>query len=67
MNDSEATRRVISTGDYLDMCNKCYFDIASAVPTELRPDLNPEESVSDYEEGTQEDWKDVVDEEWQSS
>lgn len=49
------------------MCNRCYSDISAVVPTESRPDLNPEESVNDWEYGTQEDWTDVVDEEWQSS
>lgn len=62
LNDSEATRKLVSTGDYLDMCNKCYSDIAFVVPTESRADLNPEESVEEYEWGTQEDWADVLDE-----
>ena len=66
LNDSEATRKVVSTGDYLDMCNKCYSDISSSVPTISRADLNPEECVNDWEYGIQEDWGDVEDE-WQSS
>ena len=50
LNDSEATRRVLSTGDFLDMCNKCYGPIALAVPTITREDLNPNEMI-------EEDWE----------
>jgi len=65
LNDSESTRKLVSTGEYLDMCNKCYDDIYPYVPTISRKDLNADEQV-EYEIGTQEDWADVVDEEWQS-
>jgi hypothetical protein len=47
LNDSESTRRVASTGEFLDMCNKCYADIAQDVPTISRSDLNPFESIED--------------------
>lgn len=47
LNDSESTRRVVSTGEFLDMCNKCYSDIAQDVPTVSRPDLNPYEQIED--------------------
>jgi len=47
LNDSESTRRVASTGEFLDMCNKCYADIAQDVPTISRPDLNPYEQIED--------------------
>lgn len=49
LNDSESTRRVVSTGEFLDMCNKCYADIAHDVPTISRPDLNPYEQIEDDE------------------
>lgn len=62
LNDSESTRRVVSTGDFLDMCNKCYQDISYDVPTTSRHDLNPNESV-DEDEWEQMDLFDGVDDE----
>jgi len=47
LNDFEATRRVVSTGDFLDLCNKCYKDIQQEVPTIARGDLNKEELTED--------------------
>lgn len=55
LNDMESTRRVASTGLFLDMCNKCYADIATEVPTISRADLNPTE---DWEE---EYWEEQTD------
>ena len=47
LNDSESTRKVVSTGDYLDMCNKCYKDVEQYIPTTSRADLNPNEEIPD--------------------
>ena len=49
LNDSESTRKVVSTGEYLDMCNKCYKDVEQYIPTTSRADLNPNESIEDEE------------------
>ena len=58
LNDWEATRRCASTGDFLDMCNKCYKDVSQDIPTVCRADLNPNESLEAYEEGNQDEWGD---------
>lgn len=47
LNDSESTRRIASTLEFLDMCNTCYSDIAQDVPTISRADLNPFELMDD--------------------
>lgn len=49
LNDFESTRKLESTGGYLDMCNKCYQDIENDVPTVVRSDLNPNEMPDGYE------------------
>jgi hypothetical protein len=49
LNDFESTRKVASTGEYLDMCNRCYSDIEHDVPTVGRSDLNPMEMPDGYE------------------
>jgi hypothetical protein len=50
LNDFESTRRVESTNEFLDMCNKCYKDIEADVPTVGRSDLNPFEYAEDEED-----------------
>ena len=45
LNDFESTRRTASTGDFLDMCNRCYKDIEPDVPTISRDDLSPTEEI----------------------
>jgi hypothetical protein len=49
LNDSESTRRIASTGEFLDLCNKCYSDVAQEIPTISRMDLNPYDEVEDEE------------------
>lgn len=39
LNDFESTRKSVTTGDYLDMCNKCYSTIRDDVNAEERYDL----------------------------
>lgn len=50
LNDFESTRKLESTGEYLDMCNECYKDIEFDVPTVVRSDLNPNEYVVEEQE-----------------
>lgn len=45
LNDFESTRRLASTGMFLDMCNRCYKDIEGDVPTIARDDLSPTEEI----------------------
>jgi hypothetical protein len=39
LNDYESTRKSVSTGEYLDMCNKCYSTISDDLLSEVRYDL----------------------------
>jgi len=55
LNDSESTRKIASTGEYLDMCNRCYSDISTEVPTISRPDLDPTDNTY---AGCQDEWED---------
>lgn len=52
LNDFESTRKSVTTGDYLDMCNKCYATIKDEVNAEERYDLydGDEEQLEDEEE-----------------
>jgi len=57
LNNFELTRRVESTQEFLDMCNKCYRDVEQDIPTVCRSDFNPNEQPDGYEE--EEDSADV--------
>lgn len=46
LSDFEATRKNRSTGEYLDMCNKCASYVSDAIETIDRADL-PEDEVTD--------------------
>jgi len=43
LSDYEATRKSVTTGDFLDMCNKCYGSISSDVLSIERTDLRHED------------------------
>jgi len=43
LTDFESTRKFASTGEYLDLCNKCYSDIQDDVDTLVRPELQDDE------------------------
>jgi hypothetical protein len=43
LSDFEATRKSIHTGEYLDMCNKCYNTISNQVLSYERYDLYDDE------------------------
>jgi hypothetical protein len=47
LTDFESTRKFASTGEYLDLCNRCYSDIQDDVDTIIRPDLQEDEQVSE--------------------
>lgn len=46
LNDFEATRKSIKTGEYLDMCSKCYSTIDKQVLTYERYDLKDDDEDS---------------------
>jgi hypothetical protein len=52
LSDYESTRKSKSTGEYLDMCNKCYGTIEDDLDTEVNQDLS-EQSLDD------EGWDDI--------
>ena len=39
LSDFESTRKSVTSGDYLDMCNKCYGTIKDDLISEERYDL----------------------------
>jgi len=48
LSDYEATRKSVSTGDFLDMCNKCYGSISSEVLAVERTDLRHEDEDEEF-------------------
>ena len=56
LSDYESTRKDVSTGIYLDMCNKCFFasDLPDLVAVEERDDLATIDEV-DEEDGHNEE------------
>lgn len=47
LSDFESTRKSALTGEYLDMCNHCFSEIAYDVDTIVREDLREDESVDE--------------------
>jgi hypothetical protein len=49
LSDFESTRKSVNTGEYLDMCNKCYSTIKEELHAEERYDLfdGDEEQLED--------------------
>ena len=43
LSDYEATRKSVTTGNFLDMCNKCYGSISGEVLAIERQDLKHED------------------------
>lgn len=50
LSDFESTRRSALTGEFIDLCNKCYEEIKYDVDTVVREDLRDEESFDDDSE-----------------
>ena len=48
LNNFESTRKNKTTGDYLDLCNKCYSTVQQDLSTDIREDL-PEDEIPDDE------------------
>ena len=51
LNDYESTRKSVSTGEYLDMCNKCYSTISDDLLSEVRYDLYDGNEEDEHEKG----------------
>ena len=58
LSDFEATRKHITTGEYLDMCNKCYGTIDKQVLSFERYDLFDDEQDGDDSMGIDVDFLD---------
>lgn len=50
LSDFESTRKSALTGEYLDMCNHCFSEIAYDVDTIVREDLREDESLDEDED-----------------
>ena len=48
LSDYEATRKSVTTGNFLDMCNKCYGSVSGDILAMERTDLRHED-VDDEE------------------
>jgi hypothetical protein len=53
LSDFESTRKSVTTGDYLDMCNKCYSTIKDDLISEERYDLydGDEDEMTETQDG----------------
>jgi hypothetical protein len=56
LNDFESTRKHGVTGEFIDLCNRCFRDVSSDIPVVTREDLEATEAIdmedfSDVEEG----------------
>ena len=58
LSDFESTRKHITTGEYLDMCNKCYSTIDKQVLSFERYDLFDDEQDGDDTMGIDVDFLD---------
>ena len=52
LSDFESTRKSVTSGEYLDMCNKCYSTVRDDLVSEERYDLydGDEDQTTDTEE-----------------
>lgn len=50
LSDYEATRRYAHSGDFVDLCNKCFHPISKEVNTIERADLATAEDLEEYDE-----------------
>jgi len=56
LSDYEATRKSVTTGNFLDMCNKCYGSISSEVLAVERTDLRHEDEDDEFHNVEKEDY-----------
>ena len=56
LSDYEATRKSVSTGNFLDMCNKCYGSISDDVLSIDRSDLRHESDDEEFHDMGNEDF-----------
>lgn len=56
LSDYEATRKSVSTGNFLDMCNKCYGSISGDVLSLERSDLRHENEEEEFHNVEKDDY-----------
>ena len=56
LSDYEATRKSVTTGNFLDMCNKCYGSISGDVLALERTDLRHEEEDEEFHDVEKDDY-----------
>jgi len=56
LSDYEATRKSVQTGQFLDMCNKCYGSISSEVLAIERTDLRHEDEEEEFHDMKEDDY-----------
>ena len=55
LTDFEATRRYSSSGDYIDLCSRCFAPIMDLLDTSERFDLfDPDKDIIDFDIGAEE-------------
>ena len=54
LTDFKATRKSVSTNEYIDMCNRCFFTISDDVAALERTDLAHDEDDMLHESDTEE-------------
>ena len=47
LTDFESTRKFASTGEFLDLCNRCYSEVQDDIDTIIRPELQEDENVDE--------------------
>ena len=57
LSDFESTRKSVSTGEYLDICNKCYATIKDDLLSEERYDLYDGDEDQLTEDNTEENYE----------
>jgi hypothetical protein len=55
LSDFESTRKSALTGEYLDMCNHCFSEIAYDVDTIVREDLREDETLDEDDDFDEEE------------
>jgi hypothetical protein len=56
LSDYEATRKSVQTGQFLDMCNKCYGSVSSEILSLDRTDLRHEEEDEEFHDMKKDDY-----------
>ncbi len=56
LSDFESTRKSATSGEYLDLCNDCYFYTADDIATIDRDDLRTEADTTLESQEYEQDW-----------